>query len=135
MILMESLLLALMACAAGALLSVWLLAAAKALMPSSAQFDWAFEADSRVLVAAFLLAAFAGVSAGLAPAFESFRTATGGMRSPAIPAWAALFGDRSPFSFPSAPACWAKAIWRSSAGRQAVTLTAPAARIRLAGGH
>ncbi len=80
MMVTESLLLAILAGAAGALVGRWLLAAARAMMPSSLQFDWAFTLDSRVFVIAFLVSALAGLLAGVAPAFETFRTAAGGFR-------------------------------------------------------
>ena len=80
MMLAESLMLALLAGVLGALIGAWLLTGAKALMPSSFQTDWMFVLDARVFMAAFLVSAFAGIVAGLAPAFESFRMAAGGLR-------------------------------------------------------
>jgi predicted permease len=44
------------------------------------QVQWIFTVDWRVFAVAFVLAAAAGLTAGLAPAFESFRLATGGLR-------------------------------------------------------
>jgi len=76
----ESLLLAAIACAAGALIGAWLIAGLRSLMPASLQFDWAFAVDHRVFVAAFLLSAVSGLAAGVAPALESFRLAAGGLR-------------------------------------------------------
>ncbi len=80
MMLAESLTLALLASVLGALLAAWLLAGAKSIMPSSFQTDWMFVLDARFFVAAFLVSAFAGLVAGIAPAFESFRLAAGGLR-------------------------------------------------------
>jgi len=76
----ESLMLALLASAGGCLLGAWLLTAAKALMPRSMQFDWAFALDARIFLAAFLVSSLAGFVAGLAPAFETLRVAAGGLR-------------------------------------------------------
>lgn len=80
MMLAESLMLALLASLLGAVIGAWLLTGAKWLMPSSFQTDWMFVLDARVVVAAFLVSTLAGVTAGLAPAFESFRMAAGGLR-------------------------------------------------------
>lgn len=62
------------------MLGAWLLTAAKSLMPSALQFDWAFALDGRIFLAAFLVSTLAGLVAGLAPAFETFRVAAGGLR-------------------------------------------------------
>ena len=80
MVIAESVLLALMASIAGAALGGWLIAALRALVPASLAMGWAFTLDTRVFAAAFLLSALAGLTAGVAPAFESFRLAAGGMR-------------------------------------------------------
>jgi predicted permease len=80
MMVAQSLVLALIASAGGALIGAWLLAAARAFTPASLQLDWAFGIDGRVFVVAFLVSAIAGLAAGLAPAFESFRLAAGGLR-------------------------------------------------------
>jgi len=79
----ESCLLALMAAVAGALLGAWLITVLRALIPATLAVGWAFALDARVFAAAFLLSALAGLTAGVAPAFESFRMASGGIR-PAI---------------------------------------------------
>jgi len=76
----ESLLLAAIACAAGALIGAWLISSLRALMPASLQFDWAFAVDYRVFVAAFLLSGVSGLAACVAPAIEGFRRAAGGLR-------------------------------------------------------
>lgn len=76
----ESLLLALMASLGGAALGGWLITALRALVPESLALGWAFALDGRVFAAAFLLSALAGVTAGVAPALESFRLAAGGIR-------------------------------------------------------
>lgn len=80
MVLAESLMLALIASAGGCVLGAWLLTAAKALMPSAMQFDWAFVIDGRIFLAAFLVSALAGFVAGLAPAVETLRVAASGLR-------------------------------------------------------
>jgi len=80
MVLAESIMLALIASAGGCVLGAWLLTAAKALMPSAAQFDWAFALDGRIFLAAFLVSAMAGFVAGLAPAVETLRVAARGLR-------------------------------------------------------
>jgi putative ABC transport system permease protein len=80
MVLAESIVLALAASGGGAVLGAWLLAAGKALLPPQMQYGWLFAIDVRVFLAAFLVSAAAGVIAGLAPAFESFRLAAGGLR-------------------------------------------------------
>ena len=72
--------LALIAGVGGAVAGAWLLAAAQALMPASLPFNWVFALNARFFVAAVLLCAGAGLAAGLAPAFESFRLASGGLR-------------------------------------------------------
>jgi predicted permease len=76
----ESLLLAAIACVAGALIGAWVIAGMRSLMPESLQLGWAFAVDYRMFVAAFLLSAVSGLAAGLAPALESFRLAAGGLR-------------------------------------------------------
>ena len=80
MVLAESVMLALIAAAGGALAGAWLLAGARALMPASLPFNWVFALNARFFMAAILLCAGAGLAAGLAPAFESFRLASGGLR-------------------------------------------------------
>lgn len=80
MMMAESTILALIASAGGCLLGAWLLSAAKALMPRSVQYDWAFALDTRIFVAAFAVSALAGLVSGLAPAFETVRAAAGGLR-------------------------------------------------------
>ena len=80
MVLAQSILLALFAGVGGAVAGAWLLAGMRALVPPSVQFDWAFVIDARVFVAAFLVASVAGLAAGVAPAFETFRLAGGGLR-------------------------------------------------------
>jgi predicted permease len=80
MVMAESLLLGLIAMAGGALIGVWLIHVLRALTPQSATPEWMFAIDWRVFGVAFLLSAFAGTLAGLAPAFESFRMAMGGAR-------------------------------------------------------
>jgi len=80
MVLAESIILALISSAGGCVLGAWLLATAKALMPSAMQFDWAFAIDGRIFLAAFLVSTMAGFVAGLAPAFETFRLSAGGLR-------------------------------------------------------
>ena len=81
MVISESVLLALMASIAGAALGAWLIIGLRALVPASLAVGWAFALDGRVFAAAFLLSAFTGLTAGVAPAFESFRMAAGGMRA------------------------------------------------------
>ena len=107
MMLAEAFLLAFAASAAGALLGLWLLAGANALMPSHMQFGWVFATDARVFAAAFLISALTGAIAGLAPAFESFRLATGGMRI-------RLIGDRYR-GFDKKAAYWAQLVERAGA--------------------
>ncbi len=80
MMIAESMVLSFAASFAGALVGGWLVKGAKALMPSSSQAGWMFVLDSGVFLAAFFISTLAGVMAGLAPAFESFRLATGGLR-------------------------------------------------------
>lgn len=80
MMVAQSIVLALLASIGGVLIAVWLLDGARALMPPSLQWDWAFAIDGRIFVAAFLVSALAGLAAGLAPAFENFRLAAGGLR-------------------------------------------------------
>jgi predicted permease len=80
MVIAESVMLALIASTGGALLGAWLIAALRALIPASLAIGWAFALDARVFAAAFLLSTLAGLIAGLAPAFETFRMAAGGMR-------------------------------------------------------
>lgn len=80
MMLAQSLVLAAIAGAGGALIGAGLLAGARVFMPASLQFDWVFAIDGRVFVAALLASAIAGLAAGLAPSFETFRLATGGLR-------------------------------------------------------
>jgi len=83
MVIAESCLLALMASIGGAALGAWLMTALRALIPATLAIDWAFALDARVFAAAFLLSALAGLTAGVAPAFESFRMVAGGI-TPAI---------------------------------------------------
>jgi predicted permease len=80
LVLGESLILALVAMAGGALIGVWIVGALRALVPESLALSWMFAIDWRVFVVAFVLSAAAGTLAGLAPAFESFRLAMGGAR-------------------------------------------------------
>jgi predicted permease len=81
MMMAESLLLALVASIAGAALGGLLIAGLRVLVPPSLAMGWAFTLDARVFAAAFLLSALAGLTAGAAPAIETFRMAAGGMRS------------------------------------------------------
>ena len=81
MVIGESCLLALSAGVAGAALGAWLIAALRTLIPVNLGMDWAFVPNARVFAAAFLFFAIAGLGAGLAPAFESFRAAAGGVRT------------------------------------------------------
>ncbi len=83
MVIAESLMLALMASIGGAVLGAWLITGLRALIPPTLAIGWAFAVDSRVFGAAFLLSTLAGLTAGVAPAYESLRMAAGGIR-PAI---------------------------------------------------
>lgn len=80
MVIAESCLLAFMAAVAGAALGGWLITGLRALIPATLAIGWAFTLDTHVFAAAFLLSAMAGLTAGVAPAFESFRMASGGIR-------------------------------------------------------
>lgn len=80
LMLAEGVVLALLACAGGALIGVSILETARRLLPVSAQLKWAFAVDARVLAVAFFVSVFGGVAAGLAPASQTFRLAAGGLR-------------------------------------------------------
>ncbi|HSB13657.1 MAG TPA: ABC transporter permease [Bryobacteraceae bacterium] len=80
MVIAESCLLALVASVGGVALGAWLITGLRELIPATLAVGWAFALDARVFAAAFLLSALAGLTAGVAPAFESFRMAAGGIR-------------------------------------------------------
>jgi predicted permease len=80
MVILESLLLALMAGVAGAAIGVFLISVLRTQIPVSLAMGWAFTIDWRVFGVAFLASALVGLIAGMAPAFESFRMAAGGIQ-------------------------------------------------------
>jgi putative ABC transport system permease protein len=80
LILAESTVLALIAMSGGLLLAVWMIHALRAWMPTSLSLEWMLAIDWRVFAISFALSTITGVVAGMAPAFESFRLAAGGMR-------------------------------------------------------
>jgi putative ABC transport system permease protein len=80
MMMAESIMLALLASVGGAVLAIWLLEGARALLPVTLRYSWVFAISGRVFGAALLVAAVTGLLAGIAPAFEGFRLAAGGLR-------------------------------------------------------